>query len=147
MAASTHGGKTSGPHQRGYIGQHHLRARASKTAFVFGNYGGFALSLTTVITDGSLVIDHSPVSGRRRFQAPFNTARGLLKLAEALGFFRLGNEPSCPAHAPGASGDVTIDYITIHTKHYVVRVDSPGACNAAFAELFAVLNAVARYSA
>lgn len=129
----------------GYIGKHHLRQAPSRPAFVFGNYGGLALSLTTTITNGGIVTERSP-HVRRRFRVPLNTPRGLLKLAEALGFFSMAPFPSCSTQSPAPRGDTTTDFITIHTTTGVTRVDSLGGCNAAFAQLFDVLKAVARFS-
>jgi hypothetical protein len=70
----------------------------------------------------------------------------LLKLAEAVGFFSMGATAPCPTRSPAPSGDVTTDYITIYTTTGSARVDSVGGCNPAFAQVFDVLAAVARYN-
>lgn len=129
----------------GYIGKHHLRLAPSAAAFLFGSRGGFARNVSITITNGNGVTVHT-VAGTRRFQVPPNTAVGLLKLAEAVGFFSMGFQAPCSG-GRGGTERPSVAYITINTTSGSTTVESLGECNPRFAQLFDVLRAVARISA
>ncbi len=136
------GGRPASLVRGGGIGFHHLRSAPGQLAFVFGREGGNGPSIRATITNGGSVVSREPGSVKR-FRLQPAAAAGLLKLAEAVGFFRGGQKAAC-AGPPVAAGDISTAYIIITTTPGTTDRSSPGDCSSGFAQLNDVLWAVGR---
>jgi hypothetical protein len=125
------------------VGQHRIGGSPTKAAFVFGFKPGFnprPAGQTTIYGDGTVAIKSSAGSTSQGTRLTKNGLSGLLKLAEAEGFFSLPTRivPKVPVT------DSTDAFITIHTttQDKTVAKDVT-AHNDSFTQLFAVLSVVA----
>ena len=124
------------------IGIHHLPTSPSSPVFSLGIRGGFSAggSFTlTIYADGHLRLTKPP-GGRfrlqnRKLQLYLDALRGLLKLAEAEGFFSL------PSQITGANPnpDASKIFITVTTAEGAKSVTVLAAVVPAFDELYDVL--------
>jgi hypothetical protein len=118
LAAGAAGGKTSPP-----------------TSFVFGRAGGNVVpSRTTISSSGRVTVDGR--AGRSILPAAVS---GLATLAKAEGFWSLPRTIKCPGQLP----DFASLYVGVHSGGRSKTVTVRGSCNSSFAELYAVLVAVA----
>jgi len=124
------------------IGSHHLRSAPGKLAFAFGRQGGDAPLISVTISDTGAVRGREAGSVKNFRLQPAATM-GLLKLAEAVGFFR-ADRTTCSPHDGIAQGDISTSYITVWTTRGIREVASPGTCNSGFFQFLDVLWAVAR---
>jgi hypothetical protein len=126
---------------------HHLKTDPRSPAFVFGIKGGgesVTGTFTVTIYVGGRVKLKKSTEGKVRLVNPGATVdsaglHGLLKLAEAEGFFAM--PPSTTAQ--GTLADVPAAFISIYTREGTKTVTVRGANVAAFYELYAILNYVA----
>lgn len=123
------------------IGSHHLRSASGKPAFAFGRRGGSAPPISVTISDSGTVVRREAGSVKN-FRLQPAAPTGLLKLAEAVGFFRV-DRTTCSTHDRIAQGDISTSYITVWTTRGMREVESPGTCNSGFSQFYDVLWAVA----
>lgn len=109
--------------------------------FVLGRKGGTIAPFEASISRDGVV---SVTGGVRRLgpvTLPKPALAGLLKLAQAEGFYSLPRKLTCP----GPAGFAT-EYLHIHTANRDRTVESYGGCKPAFEQLYEVVKAAAALS-
>jgi len=125
------------------VGSHHLPDSPSAAAFVMSVRGGFSGNgpfVLTIYANGQLKLMH-PASGRVRLRdrhlvLTANALKGLLKLAEAEGFFSMRSRIVSKKPLPDASRMS----ITITTQEGTKTVSVLGVNVPGFYELFSVID-------
>jgi hypothetical protein len=115
----------------------HTNANPHQSEFVFGREGGSIRPLTvTIYDDGTVIVNGVQKNLHPRLSQ--DTLDGLMKLAQAEGFFRM------PSRMTGQGlPDVAGRFISIHTHRGTTTVRVRYVRNVAFDQLYAVLMAVA----
>lgn len=127
----------------GTVGQRHTAAGLKLIAFRFGREGGNAPPFTaTIRNDGMLLVKGG--GPRVEYYLAIDAVAGLLKLAEAEGFFALRQNIVCSVSARIPQGEVPTSFITINTNRGSRSVTSFGGCTRNYDQLYDVLTAVAR---
>jgi len=108
---------------------------AASGSFAFGTTGGNVVPRHVTISATGRVVER----GLRTKTIDVAAVHGLLTLATAERFFSLPKRIECAGTLP----DVAALYVTVRTPARTRTVTVHGSCNRRFAELYAVLNAVA----
>lgn len=111
---------------------------STPTQISFGRTGGSIRPFTvTVMNDGRIRVSGPGWSGRTGTTVSLPVRQGLLKLAQAEGFFSMPTMRQCPSVLP----DIAARFVTISTVSTTRSVTVRGSCSRPFEELYAVLNA------
>jgi hypothetical protein len=117
-----------------------LGSRSASAGFTFGRSGGNIAPFRVVIARNGRVTSQGPVTLANAHHAVSADAlRGMLKLAQAEGFFSLPRTVLCPRTLP----DVASFFVTVSRSTGTKTVTVHGGCRARFNEVYAVLSAVA----
>jgi hypothetical protein len=108
---------------------------AASGSFAFGTTGGNVVPRHVTISATGRVVER----GRPTRTIDVDAVRGLLTLASAEHFFSLPKHIECAGTLP----DIAALYVKVRTPARTRTVTVHGGCNRRFAQLFAVLNAVA----
>jgi hypothetical protein len=123
------------------IGKHHIELAPNMPVIIFGRENGNIRPFTVTITSSGQVTVNGTIHVVNAHPT-LNTdvLKGLIKLAEAEGFFTM---PNFIGSHSAATSDIASLYITINTTAGSKTVVLHAAHNAQFNQLFAVLMAVA----
>lgn len=114
---------------------HTLAVSGSSPVVQFGQYGGNIRPWDASIDAQGNVTSKGITASETRLADLTNALNGLLKLADAEGFWSMPTMTSCP----GTNPDVASRYIQITSSSGTRKVAVHGGCLDAFNQLFAVL--------
>ena len=113
---------------------------ASTAKFVFGRSGGNIRPYSVTISrDGRVTARGGVTLSRQDVVVPAGVLRALVAMAKAEGFYSWPAATICPGTLP----DFASLFVTVTTSRGTKKVSVRGGCNARFAQLYAVLGAVA----
>ena len=117
-----------------------LEAKPASAGFTFGRSGGNIAPFSVVIARNGRVTSHGAVTLANPHRSVSSDALGgMLKLAEAEGFFSLPKTVLCSRTLP----DVASFFVTVSRATGTKTVTVHGGCKARFNQVYAVLSAVA----